>query len=120
METIYSKLGTENLQELVDGFYDLIVKSDIKHLFDESDIELVKKKQFMFLSQFLGGPQLYSNEYGHPKMRARHFPHKVTNEAKDIWLVCMKQAINKLDISEEFKTLLYNHFPHVAQHMVNS
>ena len=120
MESIYSRLGEKNLQALVDSFYDLIEISDIKDLFIESDMELVRKKQFLFLSQFLGGPQLYSNEYGHPKMRARHFPHKVTNEAKDIWLHCMKQAINTLDVSEEFKILLYNHFPHVAQHMVNS
>jgi len=119
-KTIYQELGQEKLQMLVDNFYELVQKNEIISPLFKGDFETIKKKQFMFLSQFLGGSQLYTIAFGHPKMRMRHFPHKITIEAKEEWLKCMKEAINQLDIDEKFKDTLYNCFPNVAQHMVNS
>lgn len=119
MEALYDRVGVGNLHKLVEIFYDLVFTSEkIAPLF-QNDKEVIKKKQFAFLSQFLGGPQLYTMEHGHPKMRMRHLPHEITNEAKDEWLHCMKLAIDKLDLSAELKETLYNCFPPVAQHMVN-
>lgn len=119
MDTLYQQLGPESLHRLVDAFYDLVFSSEkIGPLFT-NDKEVIKKKQFMFLSQFLGGPQLYSLQYGHPKMRMRHLPHSIDNEAKEEWLKCMKKAIWTLDINEQLKENLYACFPPVAQHMVN-
>jgi hemoglobin len=120
MSTIYDQIGPENLQKLVDEFYDRVFASEkIGPLF-KNDKEEIKQKQFMFLSQFFGGPGLYSAQYGHPKMRMRHLPHAVTDDAKKEWLRCMKEAVTSLDIPDELKTTLYNCFPQVAQHMVNS
>tara|TARA_B110000285_G_scaffold232193_1_gene302680 strand:- start:1585 stop:1947 length:363 start_codon:yes stop_codon:yes gene_type:complete len=119
METLYNRIGEERLTLLVDTFYEKIINhSSISSLF-QSDIELVKEKQFMFLSQFLGGPQLYSEKYGHPKMRARHMSHKIDDTAKDEWLKCMKASIDTLDLETDLAEALYNCFPKVAQHMVN-
>lgn len=119
METLYERVGVENLHKLVEIFYDLVFESEkIAPLF-QNDKEEIKKKQFQFLSQFLGGPQLYSKEHGHPKMRMRHLPHSITNEAKDEWLRCMKYSIDKLELSNELKESLFNCFPRVAHHMVN-
>ena len=119
-KTIYQKLGAENLQLLVDNFYDLVQDNDLLSPLFKGDFDSIRKKQFMFLSQFLGGPQLYTIAFGHPRMRMRHMPHKVKIEAKDEWLKCMKQCINQLDIDDNFKDVLYNCFPKVAEHMVNS
>ena len=118
--TIYQKLGAENLQLLVDSFYDLVQDNEVLSPLFNGDFNSIRKKQFMFLSQFFGGPQLYTISFGHPRMRIRHAPHKITSEGKDEWLKCMKEAIGQLDIEEEFKVVLYNCFPKVAQHMVNS
>jgi hemoglobin len=118
--TIYSTLGDENLQKMLDEFYDLIFESEIGHLFNKTEKEIIKDKQFCFLTQFLGGPQRYIAKYGQPKMRLRHLPHKIDQNAKEVWLGCMKKAINTLDIDEQFKVSLYNCFPKVAEHMVNS
>ena len=118
--TIYDKLGDENLQLLVDNFYAFVEKDPTISPLFKDDFETIKKKQFMFLSQFLGGPGRYTKAHGHPKMRKRHLPHKITNEAKGAWLDCMKQAINTLPIEDDFKDTLYNCFPAVAQYMVNS
>ncbi len=117
--TIYEELGEDNLKELVDTFYNNVLADDrIAHLF-ASDINLIKSKQLMFLTQFLGGPGLYTAEYGHPKMRMRHFPHAITPSAAVAWLENMKMSIESLGISEDFKHRLFTRFPHVAAHMVN-
>ena len=119
METLYYRIGEEKLLQLVETFYEKILNhSSISDLF-QNDIELIKEKQFMFLSQFLGGPQLYSEKHGHPKMRARHMPHKIDNDAKDEWLRCMKESIATLNLEDDLDVALYNCFPQVAQHMVN-
>ncbi len=118
--TLYEQLGAENLQQMVNNFYDLVVEDKaISHLFT-TDMEVVKQKQTMFLTQFLGGPMLYNQTFGHPRMRMRHMPHKITGEGAMAWLNCMNQAIDKLDIDEELKTTLCNCFPKLAAHMVNS
>lgn len=120
-DTLYEKLGDERLLILLREFYDNVFASPIiGPLFAKSDKNLVIDKQFCFLTQFLGGPARYNEKYGVPKMRLRHLPHKVTHEAKDEWLRIMKAAIDKLDWEEDLKIALYNCFPQVAQHMVNS
>lgn len=120
METLYSQIGSIKLNKLVDLFYGKVLNSPtISYLF-QNDVDLIKEKQFLFLSQFLGGPQNYSERFGHPKMRARHLPHRIDNKAKDEWLRCMKEAIQEIDLSVEIKVTLYDCFPKVAQHMVNS
>lgn len=120
MKTIYERLGDENLQKLVDNFYDqVLADTRISHLF-QTDIKLVKNKQFMFLSQFLGGPPRYAETYGHPRMRMRHMPHKIDHDAAHAWLECMADAISKLPIEEDFKSEIFQRFPNVAAHMINA
>jgi hemoglobin len=121
MESFYEKLGEERLTQLVNSFYDKIFDNElISHLFANSPKEEIKKKQKLFLTQFLGGPTLYTEQIGSPKMRQRHFPHKITVEAKDEWLKCMQEAIQELDWDERSKYALYTAFPKLAGHMVNS
>lgn len=121
METIYDKLGDKGLRQLVDAFYDRVFESEIiGPLFNQTDQDTIKHKQFSFLTQFFGGPQRYTGLYGHPRMRMRHLPHKIDTAARDEWLKLMKEAIWTLDIDEDFKNALYNCFPKLADHMVNS
>lgn len=117
--SIYERLGAERLQRLVDTFYDIVLKDvRINHLFN-SDMHTVREKQFKFLSQFLGGPSLYSSEYGHPRMRMRHMPHNITADAAYAWLECMSQAVQSIDIDRQLQEDLFARFPQVAAHMVN-
>ena len=119
METLYSKIGPESLKRLVDTFYDIVFhESTISHLFT-NDQSMIRDKQYRFLTQFLGGPQLYTSEYGHPRMRMRHLPHAIDEAARIEWLRCMKQAISKMDFDPELAEALYNCFPRVAMHMQN-
>jgi len=120
MQTIYERLGDENLKMLVDKFYNKVFADDrIKDLF-QTDIEIVKSKQFMFLTQFFGGPPRYTEVHGHPKLRMRHLPHKVTMDGAGAWLECMAEAISELPIDESFQEEIFMRFPHAARHMVNT
>jgi hemoglobin len=119
--TLYDLVGEQNIKKLVDAFYERVYKDPIlAPIFEKTIIDEVKDKQFRFLCQFLGGPQHYSMKYGHPRMRMRHMPHRIDERAKDAWLACMKEAIDTLALHQEMKDTLYNCFPKVAQHMMNS
>lgn len=118
--TLYERLGDDNLRLLVNNFYDLVFADEqIRHLFQNDKNEIIEK-QFMFLTQFLGGPQRYSEVHGHPRMRARHMPHRITQDDAIAWLKCMSAAIGKLPVPEELKDELFARFPQTALFMVNT
>jgi hemoglobin len=117
--TLFEKLGYENVSLLVDRFYALVFADPvISHLF-KTDKEVIKEKQRLFLTQFLGGPALYSQRYGHPQLRARHLPHPIGQEEAVAWLTCMSKAIGTLPIEEHLKDELFKRFVPTAMFMVN-
>lgn len=119
MQTLYSKIGPENLKAIIDGFYDLVFANEkIGHLF-KTNQALVREKQYQFLTQFLGGPQLYSANYGHPKMRMRHLPHRIDSDSRDEWLNLMRESIYEVLEDKRLAEELYNCFPKLVNHMVN-
>lgn len=119
-DAIYFRIGgEETLRQLVDNFYDLVFTHPLISRLFKTEKEVIKEKQRLFLSQFLGGPPLYSEVYGHPRMRARHMPHPITEEDAYAWLECMAHAINALDLPHELKQELFARFPRTALFMVN-
>jgi len=118
--TLYDRLGENNLATMVDRFYDLVFESDrIAHLF-KSDKSEIKEKQRLFLTQFFGGPALYSHQHGHPQLRARHMPHSITQDDAAEWLSCMSAAITSLEIEESLKDELFKRLVPTAMFMVNT
>jgi hemoglobin len=117
--TLFEQLGENNLATLVDKFYDLVFDHPrISHLFKSSKEE-IKEKQRLFLTQFLGGPPLYSQKHGHPMLRARHNPHPIGDEDADAWLSCMAQALDAVPVDEALKEELFQRFVPTALFMVN-
>lgn len=118
--TLYETIGQERLYAIIHSFYNGVYQSPIiSHLF-EGDRNIIEEKQQLFLTQFLGGPKLYSDVHGHPKMRQRHLPFAIDKEAKDEWLALMRKAIFQHIEDKELAETLYNCFPKVANHMRNS
>ena len=118
--SLYDRIGERVVHELVDRFYEhVFVHPLIGRLF-KTDKELIKEKQRLFLTQFLGGPSLYSNQYGHPKLRARHLPHPISTEDAEAWLSCMSAAITSLTIEDKLKDELFKRFVPTALFMVNT
>jgi len=116
----YDAIGEEKLSSLVDAFYLRVGKHpDLIPIFPE-DLTEVARKQKQFLTQFLGGPPLYTQEHGQPMMRARHLPHKVTPLRAKAWLSCMSDAMDEVGLDPTFREFLYSRLVLTANHMVNT
>ncbi|WP_066365298.1 globin domain-containing protein [Neobacillus fumarioli] len=121
-KTLYEEIGgQETIDKLVDAFYPRVyADQDLIPIF-QGDIEEIKRKQRMFLSQFLGGPPLYSMEFGPPAMRARHMPHEVTPKRAKAWLRCMKEAFQEIGLDQiPAGQAFYDRLTQVAGIMVNT
>jgi hemoglobin len=121
MSSFYEKIGEERLLKVIHTFYGHVFSSPIISPLFTIDKEEIMSKQIKFLTQFLGGPDLYSREYGHPQMRQRHLPHRIDEEAKEEWLRCMRLSIDTVFKDDmELGNNFYTIFPRIAQHMVNT
>ncbi|MBC7467222.1 MAG: group II truncated hemoglobin [Bdellovibrio sp.] len=119
---IYEVIGGEaNLRKLVSQFYknmdSLPEASDIRkqHL----DLAAAEEKLYLFLSGWTGGPSLYIEKYGHPKLRARHLPFQIGIKERDQWLFCMFKAIEQTNIHPDAADILRKSLAHLADHMRN-
>ncbi len=73
----------------------------------------------MFLIQRFGGAQTYSEERGHPRMRARHMPFKISMKEKDAWMTNMNAALDSVPEFDPYKSILKNYFEEFATFMIN-
>jgi hemoglobin len=80
----------------------------------------VMDKQYLFLTQFLGGPALFSERYGHPMMRARHLPFPVTPQRAAAWLSCMSRALAETNIPAPVRDAVILRLSAPAHHFINS
>ena len=97
--TLYELVGGEaGLRALVERFYDLIESApeaaQIRALHPKS-LEQSREKFFMFLSGWTGGPALYIEKYGHPRLRMRHVPFSIGKVERDQWIWCMHKALDE-------------------------
>ncbi|MFQ3543902.1 globin [Halobacillus rhizosphaerae] len=118
--TIYEAIGPEKISELVEAFYQRVSKhADLIPIFPE-DLTETARKQKQFLTQFFGGPALYIEEHGHPMLRARHLPFKITPARRDAWLACMEAALIETEIEEPYFTAIFERLTMTANHMMNT
>lgn len=120
MQTPFALMGgAPAVRRLVDAFYPRVqADPDLAAIFP-ADITPVREKQYLFLTQFLGGPALYSERYGPPMLRARHLPHAVTPRRREAWLQCMSAAMDDVGLSGDIRAFVYGRLIQVADHMVN-
>lgn len=120
MPTPYEAIGENNLSNLVDAFYKRVAQHpDLAPIFPK-DFTETARKQKQFLTQFLGGPALYTHEHGHPMLRARHLPFEITEKRALAWLACMHEAMHEVDIDEFIQEGLISRLALTAKHMINS
>ncbi|MFF2481506.1 globin [Paenibacillus sp. NPDC058071] len=119
--TIYEALGGQaGIRRIVEAFYPKVVKDPlIGPLFPE-DIDPVIDKQELFLTQFFGGEPLYTEQYGHPRMRARHMHISIGKEHAEAWLQCMYQALQEVGVPEEVVDPVMERLAGSAYFFVNS
>lgn len=119
-QTIYDLIGGgDTIRKLVDAFYLRVGQHpDLAPIFP-ADLTPVADKQYLFLTQFFGGPTLYSNQYGHPMLRARHMPFEITPTRAKAWLQCMGEALDEIGLQGPVRDYVYDRLTQTAYHMVN-
>ena len=118
---IYDAIGgAPAVRRLVEAFYPRVQAYPLLSPLFPEDITPVMEKQYMFLTQFFGGPSLYSDRHGHPMMRARHLPFPITKERADAWLGCMRGALAESGLPEELQTLVLQRLSGPAYHFINT
>jgi hemoglobin len=121
--TPYQRIGGEaGVRQLCHTFYKIMVETEqtqlIRNLHPE-DISRSEEKLFMFLSGWMGGPPLFTDKFGHPRLRARHLPFSIGIEERDQWLYCMAQALKSMDLDPLFAEQLMSSFVQTADFMRN-
>jgi hemoglobin len=113
--------GRATFEKLVRAFYEGI-KGDpvLLPMYPEDDLEGAVQRLTGFLEQYWGGPGTYSEERGHPRLRMRHMPFKVTPDARDRWLLHMRAAVDSLELSPLHDATLWGYLERAAHAMVNS
>ena len=127
-ETSFEWIGGEaNVKALVDRFYDLM---DLEPNYaalraaHAGPLDNARQRLFWFLCGWLGGPQHYTERFGHPMLRMRHMPQQTGGGAigileRDQWLACMNQAMVETGVDEALRAQLNNSFFQTADWMRN-
>ena len=123
LNSLYDLIGGEaGLRSLVNRFYDLMDSSpETKEIraFHAKSLNQSREKLFMFLSGWSGGPSLYIEKYGHPRLRQRHMPFPIGEAERDQWLWCMNKALDESELLPTAKETLKTRFAEVADFMRN-
>lgn len=122
VESFYDQVGGhETFRKLVSEFYAGVAGDPaLRALYPEDDLGPAETRFRMFLEQYWGGPQTYSEARGHPRLRMRHAPFKVTVTQRDRWLTHIMAAVDSLHLAPANDLILRNYLDQAAHSMVNS
>lgn len=98
---IYGLMGEDNIFRMMSDFYRELERSELRPLFP-ADMEEASKKSAAFFVTLLGGPPLYFEKYGPPRMRARHLPFEIDEAARQVWLGCFDRTLQSADLKYNF------------------
>lgn len=119
--TVYQFVGGEPFfVELVERFYAGVMADPVlSAMYPPEDLAGAKDRLSGFLVQFWGGPDTYSQQRGHPRLRMRHFPFAIGDDERDRWLWAMRAAVGSMETVDEVKTMLLGYFENAANAMKN-
>ena len=122
-ETTYEKIGgAAAVAQLCERFYQRMAEApqfaELRAMHPE-DLSSSRDKLYKFLSGWFGGPDLFVEEYGHPRLRQRHMPFAIGEKERDQWVACMLLAMDDVGIAEELRMKLLQNFFNTADFMRN-
>lgn len=120
----YDQLGGEHgIRQLVDRFYDIMdsaPEASAVRALHAASLKQSREKLFLYLMGWTGGPPVYVEKYGHPRLRQRHMPFAIGDKERDQWLWCMKRAMDQHDMPDELYATLWQRLSELADFMRNS
>lgn len=118
-QTIYELVGEEQIRIFTSYFYQEVAKNEaLKKLYPE-DLAPAEDRLFLFLVQVFGGPETYSEQRGHPRLRMRHAKWKIDAEMRDHWMNAMLVGLDQLQLDPNIKEAMMSYFVKAANHMIN-
>jgi hemoglobin len=122
-ETPYAWIGGEQrVRALTERFYDLMdlePRYAVLRAAHGSNLDNARQRLFWFLCGWMGGPQHYTEKFGHPRLRSRHMPFAIGIAERDQWLACMDQAMQETGVDEGLRARLAASFFQTADWMRN-
>jgi hemoglobin len=121
--TTYEIIGGEPVvAKLCDRFYERMASvpqfAELRAMHPE-DLQGSRDKLYMFLSGWFGGPDLFVEKFGHPRLRARHSPFEIGTRERDQWVACMVLAMEDVGIEESVRQKMLTNFFNTADFMRN-
>jgi len=122
-QSLYERIGGEaGVRTLVERFYQFMYELDgVDEVRDlhVGDLDATKEKLFMYFSGWFGGPALFIDRYGHPRLRARHLHVTIGSRERDQWLTCMEHALQAMALDKALYSDLMIKIAPMADHMRN-
>jgi hemoglobin len=121
-ESFYEAVGgEETFRRIVSRFYAQVAVDEIlRPLYPEEDLGPAAERLTLFLIQYWGGPHTYSDQRGHPRLRMRHAPFRISPIERDAWLKNMRIAVDEENLPEEYRAQLWSYLEMAAQSLLNS
>ncbi|MBA3295269.1 MAG: globin [Actinomycetota bacterium] len=121
VRTFYDEVGGhDTFSRLVAHFYaGVAVDPILRPIYPEENLGPAEERFRMFLEQYWGGPSVYSDQRGHPRLRMRHAPFAIGEVERDAWLSRMRQAVDSLNLTPEQDETLWSYLTMAAQSMIN-
>lgn len=117
--SMYDKIGEQNIRKLIKYFYAGVKNDAVLSPLYEGDFEGAEERLALFMIQYLGGPQTYSEQRGHPALIRRHIKFPVEDETIAHWLKNMENALEQSDINPEYRNYLWTYFQNTAEFLRN-
>lgn len=114
--------GEQGARALANRFYDIMASDPYaKPLYDmhPQPLDRIRQVFFEFLSGWLGGPDLFAEKYGHPRLRQRHIPFAIDTALKEQWMYCMNKSLDIEIDNPLLREGLRNSLDQLASHMIN-
>jgi hemoglobin len=119
-EQVYARIGEDGFQRLVRAFYAQVPHDDILGpMYPADDLEGAEQRLRDFLVGRFGGPPRYIEQRGHPRLRMRHGPFSIDQQARDRWMQLMERAIDEASLPPDVAPLVREFLGQVATFMIN-
>ena len=117
---VYPVIGSEGFERLVAAFYRQVPGDDLLGaMYPAEDLQGAEQRLRDFLIYRFGGPPLYIEQRGHPRLRMRHAPFPIGQGARDRWVQLMHRALDESKFPDEVQQLLREFFSAMATFLMN-
>jgi hemoglobin len=121
-QSLFDAVGGEAFfVKLVDGFYAGIETDEVlRPMYVDQDLTESRRHLTLFLQQYWGGPSIYQAERGHPRLRMRHMPFVIDDDARDRWIYHMHASLSQIEMDEALRDQLWTYLVSAAHSLVNT